>query len=377
MYKLLLLFYIIACISCAKTGASTPPKNLNKTVSFNIVDSIICNGDSGLTFSPDLYPIRNNSTECIASDLMTKNLLFYNKSIPNTSRIIDLKSKFQMYNSLPNSLFGVVEVKNKNFLICSKPYFLLVDSLMNIINVYNINIQEDSINYYRIGDITNIQLNSNKSCIYFPIAPDIPHTNPNAFNKGRVVEINLDNGTFKVLPIKLPFDYEVGKDYKLFSLPNITIFKDKLYCIYPGSNYLYNYDLHTTKLDSTFISPKHVTINVKEVGTKMEDMIFSYLECNNFYHIASDNNMLLLLYWEGKKRRTFSMRNGLEEINCYIMGYDPIRNELLFDTPFNLKNVLKKPYMYNKNSFFLIQNQQDNETRKIQSKILKYEMIVK
>lgn len=380
MNKLLIvLCIIIVCISCTKNNNNTKePKYLNKDVFFNSVDTIICNGDSGILFSQYLYPVRNNPIEYVAYDLLTNNLLFYNKKTPKNSRVVDIKSTFQMYSSLPNSLFGVIEVKNNKFLVCSEPYFLLIDSTLNILNVFNFNLQENSIKFYRIGDVSNIELNDTKNCIYFPVSPSLPQKNKNAFDKGRIAEINLDKGTCKVLPIKLPYDYEIGKDYKLFSLPNIAIFRNRLFCIYPGSNYLFEYDLYTAKLDSIFISPKHAKISVKEVGTNMEDMVYSYLECDNFYQILSDNNIISLFYWKGKKRKTYNKRKGLDEIDCYIMGYDPDKKEVLFDRPFTLKNVLKKPYMFKEGKLYMVVfNEETKAMNKIQSKIIKYEMVVK
>lgn len=377
MNKFLIVLYIaIVCISCTKKNTNEP-KYLNRDVSFNIVDTIICNGNSGILFSKYLFPVKNTSLKYIAYDLYTDNLLIYIKKTPEKSRVIDIKSKFQMYSSLPNSLFGVVEVKNNNFLVCSEPYFLLIDSTLNILNVFNFNLKVDSIKFYRTGDVSNIKLNDIKNCIYFPVSPRLPKKNIKTFNKGRIAEINLDKGTCKILPIKLPNDYEKGKDYKLFSVPNITIFKNRLFCIYPGSNLLYEYNLYTSKIDSIFISPKYAKICVKEVGTSMEDRVYSYLECDNFYQILNDNNIISLFYWKGKKRKTYNKRNGLDEIDCYIMGYDPNKKEVLFDRPFTLKNVFKKPYLFKEGELYLVSNEETNDMNKIQSKIIKYEMVVK
>lgn len=372
MRNLFIVFFILAFWGCSKKNSTKIPNYLDKEISFNLVDSLMVYGDSTILMSPYLYPIKNNSKQLIAYDILTNNLVFYNK-MDFRSQVIDLKSKFQMYSSLASNLFGVVEADNK-FIVCSDPYFLITDSALNIIKEYKVDFSENSIKYYRIGDVTNIKFNESLTSVYFPVSPGLPEKDINAFYKGRIMEVNLNDGRSRILPIKLPFDYNEGTVYKLFALPNFTILKDKIYYIFPGSNYLYQYDLKSTKLDSVYISPKNVTINVKEVGNSMEDLVYSYLECNNFYNITSNDNLLLLFYFEGKRRKTYNRQKGLDELDCYVMGYNPEKNTVLFDTELNIKNILKKPYVFYRNTLYFISNQESVYRSNIQSKFLKYEM---
>lgn len=343
-------------VACNNTSSVEQPTYVYKNLNFEINDTIALEGDTENIFSTYLYPIRFDSTELIAFDILTNNLLFFKtETFPlyHIDQAIDLQVQYQMYSSIRNKLVGVIEVYNNNLLIISDPYFLIVDRDLEIQKVFNFNIHDNITNYYITGDVTNIKSNEDRTCVYFTIAPGLPAKEENYFTSGRIAEVNLKTGNYRILPVPLPFDYEIGKNYEIFAMPNFTLHENYLYYIYPGSNYLYNYNLINDNIDSTFISPKHVEINVKEVGSNLEDL-FSHLECNNFYQIISDDDLILLFYWKGKTRGPHNRHYGLKALDCYILGYKPDVNMVLFDELFETNNLLKKAYMFREGKLYFI-----------------------
>ena len=222
IFVALLIVILGACSS--KNNSVMTPISLNKEVRFKLLDSVSCIGDRDLVFSNFLYPVRMDEDELISFDLLTNSLLFYNMGNREESKVVDLKSTFQMYPSVVSNIFAVLEVVEDRYLVCSTPDMLLVDRDMNVLKEFHFDLSIDSVNYTRLGDATNIRLDSSRSCLYIPVSPLMPANNPKSFGKGRILELNLETGLSGLLPIGLPSDYEIGKDYKLFTLPKSNYF---------------------------------------------------------------------------------------------------------------------------------------------------------
>ncbi len=287
-----------------------------------------------------------------------------------------------MYSSIKRRLIGVVEVSNNRFIICSEPYFLILDEHLGINEVFNFDFKDSLTSYYITADIRNLKTNSDKTHLYLTVAPGLPTSHENYFTSGRIVEIDIKEGNYRILPVTLPYDYAADKNYRLFDIPNFTIFDDNLFYIYPGSNYLYEYNPKTDNLDSTIILPQHVEINSKEVGRTREDIIYTQFECNNFYQILNDDELMLMFYWEGKKRKTYNRQDGVfKALDCYILGYKPDENIILFDKIFEPSvNHFKMAYVFKDGKLYLHYDPAYDpvtESDKIESKLFVYELIIK
>ncbi|TAL66403.1 MAG: hypothetical protein EPN88_08495 [Bacteroidetes bacterium] len=373
MNKILFLFLLTISLACTSKNTTKQAIFLNKEVRFNLVDSIICEGDTGEVFSNSLAPVRFNNEEFIAFDMLTKNLLFFNNKGQDKCRNIDLLLLLNKFKISNDRLVGVLELNPNKFVICSDPLIFIVDSSLDVLSQYNFNSLENSVKYYIIGDALKLKLSSDKRYLYLTVAPDVLPLE--SYKKGKIMEIDLEKGISRILPIKFPCDYVPGKDYRLFSMPNFTIFKNYLFYIFPGSNYLYKYELVSKLFDSIYILPKYVKINTKDFGPSMADMIYPYLESNNFYQLVNDNKILLLFYWEGKNRNTINRRKGINELNCFFIGYNPDTNEILFDSPLKLNNVLKNVYNF-KNGILSFPSQANENLDISKSKFLNYEMVI-
>lgn len=341
---------------------------LSKEVKFKVCDTLIHSESDTLLYSDFLHPLQKSEKELVAFDILTGKILHYDRVHQNNSYLVDIKTMFAKYRSLPTTLFGVVEINPDEYLICSEPYFLLINNNMDILKVYDTDFFDNRVKYYVVGDASQVKYSKTQNCVYFPVAPSVSKEDDGYFSLGRVAELNLNTGDFGILPLGLPSDYKAKTDYKLFSLPLIDIVGDNLFCIYPGSMVLYKCNLSTHAKTSIVINPQNAVISAKEVGNNMEDMSYSYFECGNFYQMFADENKLLLFYWQGKQRKTYNRKNGIAELDCYVLAYSHIDNEIIFDVPFDFKDVQKNPLMFQSDTLYMVKKCDENIT------ILGYEM---
>ena len=361
---ILMFIIIISTASCRnKTYIEIAPDYYaNLKVDFHLVDSTILKGNKDSVFAL-LQPVtivKNGNHICF--DLMTKKIFEF-KSYGGKDFFIEnihnINSSFEKHKGFVSNMIGVVSIDSTKYLLISEPYSLLVDKSFKLIKKISSNVNSKKRIYYRSGNINHIIYNSNRNSVFFPVLPDLPANHEDYFEEGRIVEIDLVNDIAHLLPLGLPPDYQQGKEYQLFSIPIISILGETLYYIYPGSNYLFAYNLQTNNLKGIKIKPQYVNeMFTKEIGSQMGDAFFSIFECNNYYRMMTVDQNLYLFYWKGKNRNSNNGRIAFNQLDCYVLAYSPKNNEVLFDVPLNIKGVNKNP-AFTKNGILYFLKDQD------------------
>lgn len=338
------IFFLILLQACNKGVKKV--ENINLQVEINLIDTINFLGNEEMIFTNHIHPINQNEDKLIAFDLITHRLLDF-RPIGNAffiEQTFDIQQWLLHFSFMRANHYRVVEVFDNNILICSFPYYILLDQQLEPIDSFEVEDVTDSIPFHSQGSNYDIVVSSDKMRVYHNVAPLVPASMEEYFSASRIVEINLATQQSRFLPVGLPADYESGLGYQQLGMPCFTIHNEELFAIYPGSNFLYSYDPITDVTDSVFVLPEHVELNVVLGDDFLDKVMYGPFESNTFYHMVSFGDYILVFYREGESREKITS-SGLTALKSYVMGYDPSEKKILFDTPFLAgDNVSKIPY---------------------------------
>lgn len=383
IYKLFLFvmktnsFLLIALVAiCSCVGPNTSKDQNNQVAYFNLTDSIVLKSYDGRPFSHYLLPLEFSDSNFVALDELTQSFVSLNGTQHNIEpSVIDIMSSLQKYKGLQSGFVGAIRVEHNRYLLCSNPYFLVVDTLANVYNEQNFKFEFDGEAFNVAGNSLNLRFDKEQNNLYAPILPAIPCNHDKYFNYGRIARFNIESGDMSVLPAGLPADYKPLNSYELFSLPLFEIVDNKLLYIFPGSKWLYSIDMGNNVKDSVFISPQNADINSKSVNC-VREMMTAYFGCSNWYRLLSDGNTTLLFYWKGKPKEEIKRREGLKGMECFVLGFDINKNKILFDQPFDITGCMKNPLLFNDNILYFTKEVEEVSYEFI-AKIVGYEVAIK
>lgn len=347
------VFFVLLILQSCKNRLNYV-ENINMQVEMSLIDTLVFSGNEEMIFTDRIQAITQNDGNVIAFDLITRSLLHFRSNGRKyyIDQIVDIQEWLISYPFMRENHFRVIEVFNTNILICAFPYYILLDHQLNPLDSFEVDDVFDSVPFHSQGSNYEIAISFDKMRVYHNVAPLVPATMNKYFYASRIVEINLETQQSRFIPVGLPPDYEVGLGYQQLGIPCFTIHNEKLFLIYPGSNFLYYYDPVTEIKDSVVLLPKHVEINVSLGDNFLDKVMYGPFESNTFYHMVSYGEYILLFYREGESRENITSQ-GLTSLKTFLMGYDPDRKKILFDIPFlALDKISKIPFWVANNQLF-------------------------
>ncbi|TCO04430.1 hypothetical protein [Natronoflexus pectinivorans] len=377
--SMLICFHMLSYVACkSEIGNCSKPEYLDKQAGLTQVDSIVCVANENSVFTT-LFPISHKNNNISFFDFSTYKILKFKENresnIFQIKHVLDVKNDFQMHPGFLPRLFGVINTKSNKYVLLSEPYSILTDKNLNFNEKIVSNVNTNKQLFHRIGNITHVFNDTISNNIYFPVSPDLPENHIDFYNIGRILKVNLETNTSTLLQLGLPDDYKPNTKYGLFSIPLLVVLNDNLYYIFPGSNYLYQYNLRTNNLHCILIRPKYAKIGTKEIGNDPNDIFFSLFECDIFYRMIVVNDKILLLYWKGKRQESAKPRATFKDLNCFMILYCPKKNEVLFDSYLDVKGVNKNP-VYVKNDILYFQKLDELNMNEIKTTFLRYRISI-